>query len=104
MIYEERIYRIVPGRVAEYLKNYETLGLPIQREVLGNLVGFFQTEIGALNTVVHIWAYDSLDDRAARRAALGAHPGWPAYLKANLHLIVSQENRVLTPVSFSPLK
>lgn len=104
MIYEERIYTIVPGGVAEYVRNYEQLGLPIQREVLGNLVGFFQTEIGPLNSVVHIWAYESLDDRARRRAVLAAHPGWPAYLKANLHLLVSQQNRILTPVSFSPLQ
>lgn len=104
MIYEERIYTIQPGRMAEYLKNYEELGLPVQLEVLENLVGFFHTEIGGLNKVVHIWGYDSLDDRLVRRARLAAHPGWPAYLDANLPLIVEQENRVLTPASFSPLQ
>ena len=39
-------------------------GIPI----LGRLIGYFQTEIGDLNHVVHLWAYDSLEDRAARRA------------------------------------
>ena len=104
MIYEERTYTIVPGRMQEYLDNYERLGLPVQLEVIGNLAGFFHTEIGGLNEVVHIWGYDSLDDRLAKREALARHPDWPAYLAANLALIVDQENRVLIPAPFSPLK
>ncbi len=104
MIYEERTYTIVTGRIDAYMKNYEELGLPVQLEVLGTLVGFFKTEIGGLNKVVHIWGYDSLDDRLEKRAILAAHPDWPRYLEANLALIVAQENRVLIPASFSPLK
>ena len=104
MIYEERMYTILPGRMAEYMKNYEELGLPVQREVLGTLVGFFHTEIGALNKVVHIWGYDNLDDRLKKRESLANHPDWPRYLESNVKLIVEQENRVLIPASFSPLK
>ena len=104
MIYEERTYTIVTGRIAEYMTNYETLGLPVQLEVLGTLVGFFRTEIGGLNKVVHIWGYDSLDDRLIRRDKLANHPDWPRYLDANLALIVDQENRLLIPAPFSPLK
>ena len=104
MIYEERIYTIKPGRIDEYIKNYEELGLPVQLEVLENLVGFFKTEIGGLNKVVHIWGYESLDDREERRDRLSKHPGWPAYLDANLALIEAQENRVLIPTSFSPIR
>jgi len=104
MIYEERTYTIVTGRIQEYMKNYEELGLPVQLEVLGNLVGFFRTEIGGLNKVVHIWGYDSLDDRLDKREKLANHPDWPRYLEANLNLIVEQENRVLIPASFSPLQ
>ncbi|MDA1325729.1 MAG: NIPSNAP family protein [Proteobacteria bacterium] len=102
MIYEERIYTIQPGKIAEYMKNYEVLGLPVQKEVLGTLVGFWHTDVGGLNKVVHIWGYDSLDDRLDRRATLAAHPDWPAYLDVALPLIVEQENRVLIPASFSP--
>ncbi len=104
MIYEERTYTIKTGRVGEYLAIYEQLALPIQREVLGHLVGFFSAEFGGLNKVVHIWGYQGLDDRAQRRAKLAAHPGWPAYLEKALPLIEAQENRVLIPTAFSPLK
>ncbi len=104
MIYEERTYTIVTGRIQEYMKNYEELGLPVQLEVLGKLVGFFRTEIGGLDKVVHIWGYDSLDDRLERRDRLANHPDWPRYLDANLALIVDQENRLLIPAPVSPLK
>ena len=80
----------------------EDVADPAQKEVLGTLVGFWHTEIGELNKVIHIWGYDSLDDRLARRAALAEHPDWPAYLEVALPLIVEQENRVLIPASFSP--
>ena len=72
MIYEERIYTIRPGKLAQYMKNYEELGLPVQMEVIGNLVGFFHTEIGGLNKVVHIWGYENLDERLKKRAELAA--------------------------------
>lgn len=104
MIYEERTYTIAPGKLAQYLETYKTLGLPVQLEIMGKLVGFWHTEIGGLNKVVHIWAYESLDDRLNRRAALARHPKWPAYLAANLALIETQENRILIPASFSPLQ
>ncbi|MEK9683722.1 MAG: NIPSNAP family protein [Rhodospirillaceae bacterium] len=102
MVYEERIYTIKIGRMAEYLKNYEDLGLPVQKEVLGHLVGFWQTEVGGLNKVVHIWGYESMDDRLQKRKALSEHPSWPKYLEVALPLIVEQENRILVPASFSP--
>ena len=40
--------------------------------ILGHLVGYYGVEVGGLNQVVHLWAYDSLDDRAKRRAELWA--------------------------------
>ena len=104
MIYEERVYTIAPGRIDEFIDNYEAMGLPIQLEAVGHLVGFFRTEIGGLNKVVHIWGYESLDDRQKRRARLAAHPDWPKYLAVNLPLIVDQENRILVPAPFSPTK
>ena len=77
MIYEERIYTIKIGAMAEYLQNYQILGLPVQKQVLGHLIGFWTTEIGGLNKVVHIWGYNDLDERMEKRKALAEHPDWP---------------------------
>src|SRR5205823_5849665 len=59
MIVEERIYTMQPGKVQEWLAFYGERGLPIQNRLLGKLIGFFSSEIGTLNQVVHLWAYDS---------------------------------------------
>ena len=64
----------------------------------------FYMESGALNKVVRIWGYDNLDDRLDKHESLANHPDWPRYLESNVNLIVEQENRVLIPASFSPLK
>ena len=63
MIVEMRTYTIQPGSTPEYFKVYETMGMEAQKEILGHMVGYYATEIGELNQVVHMWAYDSLDSR-----------------------------------------
>jgi hypothetical protein len=103
MIVEERIYTLVPGKTAEYFKNYEELGLPVQLPILGNLIGYFATEFGPLNQVIHIWGYDSFEERTRRRTELFQSEAWLAYLAKNRGNIVSQENKFLTPAPFSPI-
>ena|SRR5271165_582805 len=102
MIIEERIYTCYCGKAAQYVKMYEAEGLAIQRPILGNLVGYFTTELGPLNQVVHMWAYESLEDRAQRRAKLGSNPDWIAYAAKVQPLVLTQENKILVPTSFSP--
>ncbi len=104
MIVEERTYQIAAGRLPEYIDNYEKLGLEIQTRILGNLVGYFVTEIGDLSSVVHLWGYDSLDDRTRRRAALGQESAWQDYLKVCTPLIQDMQNRILVPTAFSPIR
>jgi hypothetical protein len=72
MYYEIRTYRIKTGALPVYLKLVEEEGIALQKQYLGELVGYFYSEIGPLNQIVHIWAYPSLDEREARRTALAA--------------------------------
>jgi hypothetical protein len=102
MIVEQRTYRVKAGTVRDYLRTYEAEGLPLQRKHLGRLVGYFFTDIGPLNEIVHLWAYDSLDDRAARRSALSADPAWVAYAPKIFAYIETQESKILVPAPFSP--
>ena len=104
MIVEQRIYTLYPGKTAEYLRLYEEEGLAIQRPILGNLIGYFSTEIGPLNQVIHMWGYDSFEERSQRRTELLANPDWQAYTAKVRPLIQTQENLILKPASFSPLK
>lgn len=104
MIYELRTYRMKVGSVPAYLKLVEDEGIDVQRSHLGHLVGYFSTEIGPLNEIVHIWAYQDLNDRAARRARLAADPRWQVFLPKIQALIETMENKVLLPSAFSPLQ
>jgi hypothetical protein len=104
MIVDERIYTIHIGKIPDYLRLYQAEGLEIQKRTLGNLIGYFVTEVGQLSTVVHLWAYDSMEERTKRRAALAADPAWQAYLAKMQPLVTAMENRILAPTSFSPLR
>jgi hypothetical protein len=100
MYVEERMYTLQVGKAAEYLKNYEEHGLSVQLKHLPHLVGYYFCEVGPQNMIVHLWAYDSLDERAKCRAALQADPGWQAYTARNRPLTVSQETRILKCAPF----
>lgn len=103
MIVEQRTYLVKPGKTPEYLKAVETLGLPVMRATLGGLIGYFVTDVGPLNEVVHLWAYESLEDRAHRRAACAAHADWPRFIDTVRPLLEHQQSRVLTVAPFTPL-
>jgi hypothetical protein len=49
-----------------------------------------------------MWVYDSMDERAKRRAQLMDNPDWLKFLTKLRPLIESQENKILIPMSFSP--
>jgi hypothetical protein len=104
MIVEERIYTLEAGKAPEYLRLYEDEGLTIQVPILGNLIGYFSSDIGDLNLVVHLWGYESMDERTSRRAELVAHPGWQAYTAKIRPLIRTMQNRILIPAPFSPIR
>src|SRR5579863_9548005 len=97
MIVEQRTYTTHPGKVRDYLSLYETEGLAIQKRILGRLVGYYRSEVGDLNQVVHLWAYFDLVERQQRRATLLADPGFKAYVQKMLPLLVCQESRILVP-------
>jgi hypothetical protein len=103
MIVEERIYTLQPGKTNEYFKIYEEFGLPVQLPILGNLIGYFATEVGPLNQVIHIWGYDSFDERVKRRTKLFQDQKWLDYVAKSRANIVSQENKLLIPAPFSPV-
>jgi hypothetical protein len=73
MYVEERIYTLHPGTAPEYL---------------------------TLNMIVHMWGYDSLDQREKCRAAMSADPDWQEYLKKIRPLMKRQESRIMKCAPF----
>jgi hypothetical protein len=100
MIVEQRTYTTHPGQVNAYLALYEAEALPIQRRILGRMVGYYRSEIGELNQVIHLWAYADLAEREQRRVVLLADEAFKAYIRKIMPLLVSQESRILVPAPF----
>jgi len=104
VILEERDYHVFTGKLNELVKLYETEGIELQQSYLGNVVGVFTTDIGALSTYTSLWAYENLAQREERRARLQADDRWKAFLGKIQPLIHTQRNRILVPTAFSPLR
>jgi hypothetical protein len=100
MLVEQRVYTLNSGRVAEYLKVYEEFGLPVQRQHLGRMLGYYTTEIGDINQIIHMWGYDSFEDRIKRRTAMRNDPRWPVYMQKIHGMFAKQESKILLPTSF----
>jgi hypothetical protein len=104
VIVEQRIYRLYPGTVPEYLRIYGEEGRAIQEPILGRMVGWFTAnDVGELNRIVQQWAYNDLTDREQRRATLAANAEWRAVLAKLRPLIREQESIILQPAPWSPI-
>jgi hypothetical protein len=104
MLIEMRTYNLFPGKVSEFLRIYESEGMVTQRKILGHMVGYFHTELGPLNQIIHMWGYESLEDRSIRRKKLVANPIWSACMPKLTALLQSQETKILIGTSFSPIR
>lgn len=107
MVVDHRTYDFEPGKLAGWLKAYEEIGLPVQQRLLGQLLLFMVTEIGPINQVVFLWAYESLGDRQRRRDAMAADAGWAEMGKAVAALngaLKQQTVMLLKPTGFSAVR
>jgi len=93
-----RIYTIRPRGMPQYLKLF--IALPLALKYLGEPLGYYVTQIGPLNQVAHLWAFENLADMEQRQAALAGDPGFAKYLTATDGLVVAQEDRIMRAVEF----
>lgn len=97
MIYEIRTYTIRTGSTAEVEKRFgEAYEV---RKKRSPLAGFFHTEFGPLNEIIHIWPYENLEERARIRAEAAKDEGWPPKIQ---EFILNQKVEIVTPFSFAP--
>jgi hypothetical protein len=101
-LYELRWYRTQAGKAPEWLGHFKAI-LPL-REKYTRRVGLWQTEVGQLNEVVHLWVYRDLNERAAARAKLGQDPEWQAFVGKATPLLAHMQSVVLVPAPHSPMK
>ena len=102
MLYDVRTYTCRPGTIKKHLALYAEHGFAVQSRHLGKPLAYMQTETGNVNSYTHIWAYDTAADREAKRQPLQKDPAWADYQRQSPEAgyLISQENRLMTPVSF----
>ena len=97
MIIEMRTYTLKPGNIPTFEERFG--GALAIREKFSKLAAFWHTEVGPLNQVIHVWPYDSLDQRAKVRAEASKAEGWPPNTR---ELTLEQRSEIFLPAPFSP--
>jgi hypothetical protein len=97
MIVELRTYQLKPRAVPEAEKRFGEALPP--RVKMSPLAGFWHTEVGALNQIMHMWPYSDMNERTRIRAEAVKAGIWPPPIG---EFIDSMESKILIPAPFSP--
>jgi hypothetical protein len=108
MIYEERIYTIMPGKMADIERRFADHTLKLFEKHGIKVVGFWKTILGRQNfELVYILQYKDLNERMDKWEAFTKDPEWiKARNESETHgpLVAQVENKILSPLPFSQLK
>jgi len=103
VIYDMRTYDIAVGQVPKYLEAVEKVGLKVRQDHGIKLAGWYYTDIGTLNRVVHIWEYEDYAHYEKARAAFRSDPRWiNEYQPMTKGLILKQSTQMMNAAPFSP--
>jgi hypothetical protein len=108
MIYEQRIYHAMPGRMPDLLKRFQEITLKIWERHGIKQAGFWTYVAGGSNQdLVYLLVWESLADREKKWAAFQSDPEWlaaRAKTEANGPLLSSLDNSFLQPTAFSSVQ
>ena len=103
-IYEKRTYSVTVGQMSEVIRLYSTLGYPAL-EAGGfskKLIGYFTSDTGELHQLMHLWRFDSDDDRRAFWKRLFEDQDFMAFARQLRPLIKTQSNQLLLAAPWGP--
>jgi hypothetical protein len=98
-IYEMRLYTAQVGKIPEVIRVWSPR-VP-DREQLSPLAACWYTDLGPLSVWIHVWPYPDLNTRTKVRAEANKLATWPPPTREFLE---RQENKILVPAEFSPLR
>src|SRR5690349_18499032 len=97
MILELRTYTIQPGSLPQVLERFAAK-LP-ERTKLSPFGGFWSTELGKLNQIMHLWPYENAGERERIRAEAVKAGVWPPNAS---EFLMEMESKIIVPAPFSP--
>ena len=96
-----RTYDIAMGKTPEYMAAVREIALPVRESYGVKLAGWYYTDIGALNKVVHIWAYRDFAHFEEAREAFRTDERWlNDYVPRVKGMILRQENQIMRASDF----
>jgi NIPSNAP len=108
MLYEQRIYRCLPGRLPALLKRFETVTLKMFEKHGIRQAGFWTVQVGEGNNDLHyLLAWESLAEREKKWAAFQADPAWQqarAESERDGQIVATITSMILQPTVFSAVK
>ena len=105
MIYEQRIYKAVPGKLAAINARFANHTIGFFEEFNIGMLGFWNDEIGASNQLTYILSFDSMADREEKWNAFAAHKPWlevRAETESNGPLVAQVINSFMSLTPYSP--
>ena len=108
MIYEQRVYEVVPNRMPDLLRRFEQVTLPIWQRFGIRPAGFFTYAVGGSNLeLVYLLAWSSMAEREQKWTAFIRDGEWlEAKRKTEQDgpIVRSTRNAFLQPTAFSTVK
>ena len=96
-----RTYDIAMGKTPEYMAAVREVALPVRESYGVKLAGWYYTDIGALNRVVHIWAYRDYAHFEEAREAFRTDERWlNEYVPRVKGIVLRQENQIMRASDF----
>jgi hypothetical protein len=104
-LYELRTYTLYVGKMAEAVKLYQEIGFPALQKGGQDkkLVGYFQSDTGTINQLVHLWKFDDDADRRAHWAGVYANKDFVEGFASKFRpLLMTQEVKLLQAAPWGP--
>ena len=96
-----RTYDIAMGKTPEYMAAVRDVALSVRESYGVKLAGWYYTDIGALNRVVHIWAYRDYAHFEEAREAFRTDERWlNDYVPRVKGIVLRQENQIMRASDF----
>mgnify|MGYP001195219879 CR=1 FL=1 len=102
MIVDVRRYTLKPGKLAPYLEQYGSLGYKTQSKHLGSALGWFISDVGPQNHVMHLWGYSEAADMERKRSSMASDPAWVEIRKNFKGLFAAQETEIMRVIPNLP--
>lgn len=107
MLYELRIYEIVPGKMPDINNRFANVTTKLFEKHGIQVVGFWTPLVGTSNQLVYMLAWESLADREKKWDAFQSDPNWISARAASEEagpIVARVINNILTPTPYSPMK